>query len=107
MKLIRFIAAGLLFFMVVMHFYFAITAPSEPMVVSLFLGILYFMIGVFLTLNKRIGIWLGFIIPLIMTALSPFMVDYNTLDTWSIILLVVNVVILLSCLILLLKKNNG
>jgi hypothetical protein len=107
MKLIRLIAAGLLFFMVVMHIYFAITAPSEPLVVSLFLGILYFTLGVLLTLNKRFGIWLGFIIPLIMTAVSPFMVDYKTLDTWSIILLVANVLILLSCLVLLLKKSKG
>ena len=106
MKAIRSLAAGLLLLTGVLHIYLAFKAPSDPnFVPALAFGIVYFTLGVFLTLKKRFAVWLGLIIPIIPLALSPFMVDLKNLDAWTIILLGIDVVVVICYLILLMKKN--
>jgi len=107
MKAIRLLAAGLLLITGVLHLYIAIKDPSDPnFVLGLAFGIVYFAIGVLLTMKKRFAIWLGFIVPLIPLALSPFMLDFKNLDAMMIILFVIDLVVVVSCLILLLNKNK-
>jgi len=107
MRTIRFLVAGLLLLSGILHLYLAIKAPSDPnFVPALAFGIVYLTIGVFLILKKRLAIWLGFIIPIIPLALSPFMVDFKNLDAWTIILLSIDALVVICCLILLLNKNK-
>jgi len=108
MKPIRYLATGLLLFSGILHLYFAIKGPSDPnFVPALVFGIVYFTLGVLLILKKRFAIWLGFIIPIIPLASSPFMVDFKNLDALTIIVLAIDLAILICCLILLLNKNKS
>jgi len=107
MKAIRLSAAGLLLFSGVLHLVLAIKDPSEPMFVSaLIFGIVYFTLGVLIAMKKRIAIWLGFIIPIIPLALSPFMADFKTLDAWEWIILAIDLLVVLGCLVLLIKRGK-
>jgi hypothetical protein len=107
MKAIRLFAAGLLLFSGVLHLVLAIKDPSDPMfVISLIVGIVYFTLGVLIALKKRIAIWLGFILPVIALALSPFMADFKTLDAWEWIILAIDLPLVLSCLVLLVKRRK-
>jgi hypothetical protein len=106
MKAINQLAAGLLLISGILHLYLAIKVTSDPNFVPvLAFGFLYLALGVLLTLNKRFAIWLGLIIPIIPLALSPFMTNFK--DTWTIILLAMDVVVVICCLILLLNKNKN
>lgn len=107
MKAIRFLAAGLLLFSGVLHLVLAIKDPSDPMFLSaLIFGIIYSALGVLIALKKRFVIWLGFVIPIIPLALSPFMADYKTLNVWEWIILAIDLIVVLCCLILLVKKDK-
>ena len=107
MKAIRLFAAGLLLFSGVLHLVLAIKGPSDPMFVgSLIVGIVYFAFGVLISMKKRFAIWLGFIVPIIALALSPFMADFKTLDAWEWIILAIDLLVALSCLVLLIKRGK-
>ena len=107
MKAIRLFAAGLLLFSGVLHLVLAIKDPSEPMFVgTLIFGIVYFALGVLISMKKRFAIWLGFIVPIIPLALSPFMADFKTLDAWEWIILAIDLLVALSCLVLLIKREK-
>jgi len=105
MKPIRYTAAALFLLTGILHIIFSIKTRSDPQfVITLAFGIVYFTLGVFLILKKRFAIWLGFIIPIIPLALSPFMMDFK--DPWMIIFLSIDLVVVICCLILLLNKNK-
>jgi hypothetical protein len=108
MKTIRLLAASLFLLNAVLHFYSVITkGSSDPYFVpALAFGIIYCAIGTLLLLKKRYAIWLGVILPIIPLLTAAFTVDLQTLDTFTISILVLDILGLFSCLILLLNKNK-
>jgi uncharacterized membrane protein HdeD (DUF308 family) len=108
MKTIRYLAACLMLFSGIAHLILAIKDPSDQyFVLSIAFGIIYLAIGTFLILKKKFAIWMGLLIPIIPLVLSTFMVDLKTLDTWSIVILAIDLVVVICCLILLLNKNKS
>jgi|WetSurSiteA1Bulk_404760.scaffolds.fasta_scaffold33404_2 hypothetical protein len=108
MKTIRLLAASLFLLNGVLHLYSVITkgTSDQYFVPALAFGIIYCTIGTLLLLKKRYAIWLGIILPIIPLLMAIFTVDFKTLDTFSISILVLDILGLLSCLILLLNKNK-
>ena len=108
MKAIRLLAASLFVLNAVLHFYSVITkGSSDPnFVPALAFGIIYCALGVLLLLKKGYAIWLGIILPIIPLSMAIFTVGLKTLDTFSLLIVVLDLLGLLSCLILLLNKNK-
>lgn len=108
MKTIRLLAASLFLLNAVLHFYFVITKGSSDsnFIPALAFGIIYSAIGILLLLKKGYSIWLGIILPIFPLLMAIFMVGLKTLDTFSLLIVVLDLLGLLSCLVLLLNKNK-
>ena|SRR4030042_1965844 len=107
MKAIRYLAACLFLFTGIMHVVLAIKTPSDPYFIpSLVFGVVYFALGILLIMKFKFATYLGIIIPIIPLILSFFLADFKSLDTWSIVLLGIDVVVIICCLLLLLIKDK-
>jgi len=107
MKAIRYLATCLFLFTGIMHILLAVKAPSDPYFIPrLVFGVVYFALGISLIMKKKFAVYLGIIIPIIPLVLSFFLADFKTLDTWSIILLGIDVLVIICCLLLLLIKEK-
>jgi hypothetical protein len=108
LKTIRLLAASLFLLNGVLHFYSVITkgTSDQYFVPALAFGIIYCAIGVLLMLKKGYAIWLGIILLIIPLLMAIFIVGLKTLDTFSLLIVVLDLLGLLSCLVLLLNKNK-
>jgi hypothetical protein len=106
MKAIRLLSASLLLPLCVVNLYLGIiTKPYGSFVMYITFGIVYLTLGMLLISKIRFAVWLGFIIPLAVLFIYPFMVDFKNLDPWSYgIMGAIDAIVVICCFILLLLK---
>jgi len=106
MKAIRYLSAGLLFFLCVINLGVGIITWPEPgFVMYMVVGIVYFTLGLLLTTKYGIALWLGLLIPLALLFVYPVVVDLKYLNPWlSGVMGSFDAIVAICCLIMLLLK---
>jgi uncharacterized membrane protein HdeD (DUF308 family) len=107
MKIIRYLAAGLLLLTGILHILPMFKAPSDPnSLPMLIFGIAYFAVGVLLLLKVKFDTLLGIIFPVIGLGTGFFVVGFKNWTTMLTFLFAIDAVVATCCLILLLKKDK-
>ena len=108
MKIIRYLAAGLLLLTGILHILPIFKVPSDPnSLPMLVFGIAYFTIGVLLILKVRFDTLMGVIFPIIGLGTGFFVVGIKNWTTMITFLFAIDAVVAICCLILLLKKDKA
>jgi hypothetical protein len=108
MKTIRYVAALLLLITGVLHvlpmFKEVRDANALPM---LGFGVVFFVIGVLLFMDKKYATILGIVFPLIGLGIGFGVVGLKNWDVMLSIMFIIDAVVAIGCLILLLNKNKA
>ena len=108
MKLIRYLAAGLLLLTGILHILPMLKTPSDPnSLPMLIFGISYFAVGVMLIMKIKFDSLLGIIIPLIGLGVGFLMIGIKNWTTMLTLLFTIDAVVIICCLILLLNKRKN
>jgi hypothetical protein len=108
MRLIRYLAAGLLLLSGILHAIPIFKAPSDPnSLPMLIFGIAYFTVGVLLIMKIRFDTLSGIIVPLIGLGTGFFVVGIRNWDAMLTFLFIIDAVVVICCLALMLNKNRN
>jgi hypothetical protein len=105
MKTIRNLAAGLLLFTGVLHLISVTLVKFDPTsVITIFFGLAYLVIGIFLFRGGRTILWLGAIVPLVgmLLAIIGMLMQVTLL---GITFIIIDVVIIACCFYLIFRKE--
>ena len=107
MKTIRYLAAVLMLITGVMHMLPVFTKPEDPNALPMLgFGIVYFIIGILLILNKKIAEILGIIVPLIGLGIGFFKIGLKNWDTMLTIMFLIDAVVVICCIFLLMNRKK-
>ena len=107
MKIIRYLAALLLFITGVLHLLPLFSPPlTTEAIGTLIVGVIYPTIGVLLLLKPKIGTILGIIFPLIGLVMGFIVVGIKNWDTMLSIMFVIDAMVIICCVLLLAKRNK-
>jgi len=108
MKTIRYLAALLLVITGVLHVLPMFKEIRDPNAVPMLgFGIVYFIIGVLLFMDKKFARILGIVFPLIGLGVGFGVVGLKNWDAMLSIMFIIDAVVVIGCLILLLDKNKA
>ena len=107
MKTIRYCAAVMMLITGVMHMLPVFTTPEDPNALPMLgFGIAYFIIGILLILNKKLGEILGIVVPLIGLAIGFFKIGLKNWDMMLTIMFIIDAVVVICCIFLLMNRNK-